>query len=168
MTTPNGLPLSALQFLGVARGAVAGRASTAEFYQALKDAAATFPGDQSIPTFRAANQLRSAAVQMRNAADAFQSAPAETAITPDRIGVAPYARSLAEQAAAPIFTVGINLHLADNETGEITSQYTQVRFTGVAMTKGNLLELVQQDAEALADNYGMAYAGHDVLELVAV
>lgn len=68
----------------------------------------------------------------------------------------------------PIFTVGITLHTAD-EDGQVSSGYRQIRFTGqLPATKSDLLSLVQQDAEALADTYGAQYAGHDVLEILEV
>lgn len=168
MTTPSGLPTRALQFYGAARGAVAGRVSTADFYAALNNAAAAFGQEGHGLSFQEVNQLRSAAVGVRNAAERFQRVPEANAIDARMISVPPYARSLDDRNAQPIYNVGINLHTTDDE-GNVTSSYRTVRFTGLMnYTKADLLTLVQQDAEALAETYGTEYAGHDVLELLAV
>lgn len=168
MTTPSGLPVSALQYWGVARGAVSARASTAEFYGALNDAAESFGNGGHGLSFQEVNQLRSAAVGVRNASESFLKTAADTVISARQIAVPPYARSQDDRNSSPMYSVGIMLHTMDDE-GETTSAYRQIRFTGqMDFTKGDLLALVQQDAEALADAYSQQYAGHDVVELVAV
>lgn len=168
MTTPSGLPQKALQFYGVARGAVANRVSTADFYGALNDAASQFGLEGHGLDFATVTQLRSAAVRVRNAQEAFDRAPGGSAITGDQIGVEPYARSQADRNDSPIYQVGINLHTTDQE-GNVSTDYRRINLVGqLNMTKDDLLTLVQQDAEAMAQIYGTEYAGHDVLELLAV
>lgn len=168
MTTPSGLPLSALQFWGAARGAVAGRASTAEFFQALRDAADQFGGSTSVPDFRTANQLRSAAASVRNASEAFQRSPGSNVIDASMIGRVPYGRDLSAQASAPLYHVGIQLTTADPTTGETTTAYRTVQFSGaMVMTKNELLAAAGQDAEALADTYNQMYVGHEIIEILA-
>lgn len=168
MTTPSGLPLSALQYWGVARGAVSARLSTADFYAALRSAAEGFGPDVKIPDFATVNQLRSAAAQVRNSGEQFRKAPGSNTIDASQIGRVPYGRSLEAQAAMPIYHVGINLHTVDLNTGEQSSAYRVVQFTGaLSMTKDELLSAAGQDAEALADAYGQTYAGHDVVEILA-
>lgn len=167
MTTPSGFNRRSLLFYGAARGAVAVRASTAEFVAALRAGASQLGLDELGLNLQAINALRSAAVAQRTAQENFQAAPEVNAIDASMIGQVPYGRGLAEQAALPIYEVGIQLHTTD-DTGEVTSRYTSVRFTGqLEMTKADLLAQVQQDAEALADNYGESYAGHDVVEITA-
>lgn len=167
MTTPSGLPLPALQFWGAARGAAAGRANTQQFYAALNDAAAAQGMAGHGLSFATVTQLRSAAVQVRNSAEAFTKAPGGSAITADQISVPPYARSLADRNAMPLYHVGINLTTADDE-GNVSTDYRTVQFTGqLPPTRDALLLAVQQDAEALADTYGTQYLGHDVIEILA-
>lgn len=168
MTAPGGLPLKALQFYGAARGAVAQRASTADFYAALQAAAVGFGQETHGLDFKTVTQLRSAAVSVRNASEAFDRAPGGSVILAEHIGVEPYARSLADRNAMPLYQIGINLTTIDLEGNE-TTDYRRIQFTGqLNLTKNDLLTLVQQDAEALAQVYGVEYAGHDVLELLAV
>lgn len=169
MTAPGGLPLKALQFYGAARGAVAQRVSTAGFYQALNNAAAGFGMEGHGLTFQEVNQLRSAAAGVRNAGESFTRAPGSNVIEAKYIGVEPYARSIADRDAQPLYHVGINLTTADRNTGELTTSYKRVQFTGqLSITKDTLLTLVQQDAEQLAAVYETEYIGHDVLEILAV
>lgn len=168
MTTPSGLPLSALQYWGVARGSVAARASTAEFYSALQEAAAQFGPDVRIPDFATVNQLRSAAVSVRNAQEQFQRMPDSNAIDASQIGRVPYGRSLDAQAAMPIYHVGVNITTSDRKTGAESTDYRVVQFTGtLPETKDELLRLVGQDAEELANTYGVDYLNHDVVEILA-
>lgn len=168
MTTPSGLSRAALQYWGAARGAASSRANTQDFYQALRDAATSFGEDSHGLSFGEVTQLRSSAVQVRNAAERFSRAPEENAIDARMIGVVPYGRTQDAKNALPIHQVGVNLDVAD-EDGNITSKYIQVRFTGnLEMTKGELLTLVQQDAEQAARDYGLEYAGHTVTEILAV
>lgn len=168
MTTPSGLPLSALQYWGAARGAVANRVSTADFYAALNSAAASFGAESHGLSFQDVNKLRSAAVGVRNAADRFSRAPDSNAIDARMIGVVPYARPQDDRNALPIHQVGLTLHTVDLE-GNQDSRFVYVRFTGqMDPTKGDLLQLVQQDAEQMAIDYGVEYAGHDVHELLAI
>lgn len=169
MTTPSGFPLRALYFWGAARGAVAQRVGTADFYAALNNAATAFGLPGHGLSFQTVNQLRSAAATVRNASERFDRAPAGNAIDASMIGVPPYARSLDAQAAMPVYHVGINLTTADMQTGEQSTDYRIVQFTGqLPATKADLLAQVQLDAEQLASVYGTDYVGHDVQEILAV
>lgn len=168
MTTPSGFPRSALQWFGAARGAVADRVNTGGFYQALRDAGATFGAAQGGLSFGDVNQLRSSAAALRNAQEAFQRAPDGSGLDASHIGVTPYARSLADRNAVPIFHVGINLTTADMSTGQTSTDYRIVQFTGsLPSTKGELMEQLANDAQGLADTYGATYVGHDVVEVLA-
>jgi hypothetical protein len=169
MTTPSGLPLAALQFWGAARGAVNDRASTAQFYAALNAAAGSFNLESHGLSFQTVNQLRSSAASVRNASERFARAPEGNAIDSTMIGVTPYARSLGAQADMPVFHVGIYLTTADSETGEQSTDYRILQFTGgLPATKAALLAAAQQDAEQLALDYGVDYVGHTVNEILAV
>lgn len=168
MTTPSGIPRASLQWLGAARGAASNRASTADFYQALRDAGALIGKNQGGLTFGEVNQLRSAAASLRNAQERFQRAPDGDALDASHIGQAPYGRSLDKQAAMPIYNVGITLNTITNE-GDDRSRYTTITFTGqLPPTKAELLLQVEQDARAYADQYEEEYAGHDIVEILAI
>jgi hypothetical protein len=167
VTTPLGFNRRSLAFYSSARGSVANRESTADFVAALRAHATALGLDELGLNLQDINQLRSAAVRQRTAQERFQASSDANAIDNTMIGAPPFGRSLEAQAAQPIYEVGINLHVANDE-GEVTTQYTQVRFTGdMTMSKADLLAAVQYDAEALAQGYGGNYAGHDVIEITA-
>lgn len=169
MSRVSGLSNRALAFYGAARGAVALRASTAEFFQAITDAAQAFGYESHGLSFAEVNQLRSAAVRVRNAADRFNRADGSTVLDASMIGREPYGRSLDQQAAQPLYHVTITLHTADPMTGDISSEFRRVQFAGdLAISKDDLLAALDQDAQQLADTYGQTYAGHDVIEILAV
>lgn len=167
MTSPSGIPRSAFQFYSTARGAVAQRASTADFYTALRNAGTVIGTNQGGLSFGDVNALRSVAAQERNAAERFQRMPESNAIDASQISRAPYGRTLEAQAATPIYQVGITLTTQDQEGNQV-ERYTTVQFTGqLPGTKAELLAQVNYDAQALADNYNEFYVGHDVLEVRA-
>lgn len=168
MTTPSGLPLKALQYWGTVRGAVAQRASTADVWGAIRDMAAASGLPNLGISLQDFNQLRSAAVGVRNAGETLAKAPAEWGLNSSMIGVTPYARSLADRANTPQWSVGMYHTTADLEGNESTD-YRMVRFTGqLPATKADLELALEQDAEALADKYGRTHVGIESYELLAI
>lgn len=166
MTTPSGLPTRALQYYGAARSAVSQRASTREFYDALNTAATAFGQEGHGLSFSEVNQLRSAAVQVRNGAERFGRSPETNAITADMISTPPFARDQIARNAQPLYQVTINLATTDDE-GNVTEGYRAVKFNSLeGLTKGQLNTLIGQDAEALADAYGTEYLSHDIVEIL--
>lgn len=168
MTTPSGLPLKALQFWGTVRGTVAERGSTADVWAAINSHAANLGLESTGLTLQSFNQLRSAAVSVRNSGEAFRDAPGGSAVTAEHIGLTPYARPLADRNATPQWLVGFT-HITADDEGNESEQYRTVRFTGqLPATKNDLLNAVTQDAEALADQYNSNFIGIDNPELLAI
>lgn len=168
MTTPSGLPLKALQFWGTVRGTVANRGSTADVWTAINSHAANLGLEKTGLTLQSFNQLRSAAVSVRNSGEAFTDAPGGSAVTGEQIGLTPYARPLADRNATPQWLVGFT-HITADDEGNESEQYRTVRFTGqLPPTKQDLLDAVEQDAEALADQYNSHHVGTSDHEVLAI
>lgn len=161
MTTPSGLPTKALQYWGVARGAAAIRANTADTWAAINNYAQS-QGQQSAGiSLQAFNQLRSAATRVRNADEAFAAAPHETSMDPNWSSSPPWARELGLQAAVPQWQVQFD-HTTQDEDGIQSTNRRTVVFTGsLPPTKGDVIDQVNQGAEALADNYGNQHVSAD-------
>lgn len=168
MTTPSGLPLKALQYWGTVRGAVAQRASTADVWAAINDYAANQQMTSTGVSLQDFNQLRSAAVGVRNAGERLAKAPAGNAIDSSMIGVTPYARAQTERNNTPQWSVGI-YHTTSNDAGDESTDYRMVRFTGqLPATKADLELAIEQDAEALAEKYGRTHVAVESYELLAI
>lgn len=165
MTTPSGLPKKALQWWGVASGAVNQRASTADVWAAINSAAAAQGQDSAGITLQGFNQLRSAAVQVRNSAAALTAGQDANGIDASMIGKAPWGRPIGDQNAAPQYQLRF-LHTTTDMAGNEESAYRTIVFTGqLSATKAELLAQVERDAEALADKYNtdhVATAEHTI------
>lgn len=159
MTTPSGIPIRSLQYWGTVSGTVNQRGSTADVWQGIKDAAAANGLDAPGLSLGDFNRLRSAAVGVRNANEAFNRlAPADSLQAP-QIAMAPWARSLAEQDALGKFQVRF-LHTSTDAEGNESSAYKFTVFTGaLPATKGDLLNVVDQAGQAMADEYETEFVG---------
>lgn len=168
MTTPSGLPTKALQFWGVATGAVASRATTAEVWGAINDAAAAMGMSSPGLSLRDFNTLRSQAASVRNASERLDSGQFESQITGDMIGTPPWARDLAERNAAPMYQVRFKHDTADSE-GFITSDWRTVVFSsGLPPTLAAFHDALDQDAQALADKYNTDHVAVSSVTILAI
>lgn len=168
MTTPSGLPLKALQYWGAAYGAVQQRASTADVWAAINNQAGSVGSESAGVNLQTFNQLRSQAVGVRNAVESFDANTGEHAITGDQVGNVPWQRDQGTRNAAPKFQVTF-LHETSDLEGNVTEQYRSVYFTGpLLMTKQELLDQIERDAEALADNYNSVHIGTSGHQVYAV
>ena len=168
MTTPSGLPTKALQFWGVASGAVADRQSTAEVWAAINTAATNMGMDSPGLSLRDFNTLRSHAASVRNASEALASGFVDSQITGEMIGTPPWARSLDERNAAPLYQARFLHDTADAE-GNITSDWRTVVFSsGLPPTLSAFNDALGQDAQALADKYNTEHVGVSQVTIMAI
>ena len=152
---------------GAIEQATANRASTAEVYQAIRDAATAqgMPAP-SIP-LRAVNELRSYAVAIRNASEALERADTSTALLSDYIAQAPWSRDLAAQNAAPELQVRFEQSFIDQAGGAFTQWRTLLISGAIPETIQSLYDHTEATAEALADEYGVTNAGIGAVQLIA-
>lgn len=168
VTTPSGLSRSALQYWGVASGAVADRAGTADVWAAINAHATSMGRDTAGLSLSDFNQLRSAAAGVRNSGEALAAGRAESAITGDMIGTPPWARTLGEQNAQPLFQARFQHTTTDLDGNESTDWRTVTFSGGLPATHGDFMTALGHDAEALADKYGTAHVGIDSITLLGV
>lgn len=152
---------------GAIEQATANRATTAEVYQAIRDAAEA----QGIPSpsipLRAVNELRAYAAAIRNASTALSRADVSTAMLSDYIAQAPWSRDLAAQNASPELQVRFQQSFVD-ETGNAFTHWRTLLIPGAAPeTIQALYDHIEATAEALADEYGVTHAGIGAVQLIA-
>lgn len=165
MTTPSGIPRSALQYWGTVRGAVGQRASTADVWAAINAHAATQGRETAGITLQGFNAMRSRAVQVRNAAEALNSGLGGSQIEGHMLGNVPWQRDLNAMNAMPMYQATFT-HTTANLDGEESSETRTVTFTGALPgTLDDFNTALNHDAEALADKYGTVHVGITDIEL---
>jgi len=100
------------------------------------------------------SQLYGYARGIVNSGNAFQAASPEFGITPDMIGLAPYARDDAEMLTYPTYHVRFEYTYIDQAGVQQTVWKTSVFNDVLPSTVGQLTSDVLDDAEAMAAKYG--------------
>lgn len=168
MTTPSGLPRKALQYWTSVYGAVNQRASTADVWAAIRNQVESVHGSSFGITLQDFNQLRSQAVAVRNSVEHFNGSPLESGLTGESIGQVPWQRDQGTRNASPIYQVRF-AHTTVNEQGDESTDYRSVTFTGgLPETKQALIDAVNRDAEALADNYDTQHVSISGLQVYSI
>lgn len=105
MAWPEGIPNWLKNVWGLISGDVASRMTTAQIIDSLRPYAAAQPGGFGPKGVIYVSQLRSAAVQIRSAADAIAKAEMKGTITAEMIRDAPWARSAIQQSLDPQYAI---------------------------------------------------------------
>lgn len=105
MPWPTGTPAWLKNQWGIISGQVSARATTAQLIDSLRSAAARAPGGLSFQAVTQIQQIRSVAVQIRNAADQIVKDGFTGAVAAQHIATAPWARSPLQQQLAPRFMI---------------------------------------------------------------
>lgn len=106
--------------------------------------------------------------RMSNAAGAVQAAAAAAEIGPEHTAVPPWARDEVTMATAPIWHVTYTFETMDT-TGRITTEFRTSVFEMVLPgTIGELADAIDEDAQALADKYGVTLVGARLHQILAV
>jgi len=163
--TPGQLKL--MPIWGSIEAAVSQRASTADLWQAVREAAAQ--GNLDITGVNAIDLggLRSMGAQIRNAAANLASATAGASIEGSMVAQAPWARPLAEQNALGMYQVRY-LHSVLEDGEAVTAWRTSVFEGAIPATVEGLMAAVTEDAQAVADSHGTSHIGVSGVQILVV
>ena len=148
----------AMRYWSVIESAARLRATTADLWAAINDAAAEQGLSSPGVTLRGVNELRSYAAQQQNAADRLARSDRGAPMEDRLIGPAPWAREGAEYASVDRWQITYLHTTLDN--GEERSDWRTSMFTGTLPdTVGELMDQLDVDAETLADEYELQHVG---------
>jgi hypothetical protein len=155
-----------LAYWGNIQSSVGARASTASLWQDVRDAAAADNYNIAPANAIDMGQLRSIAVGNRTAMERLAALGSPGTITAEHIGTELFARSLAEQALAPIHLVRFEHNVMVD--GELQTVWRTDRFEGdLPLTKDDLILQLNADAAALADEYSQTHVGIGAMSISA-
>jgi len=140
-------------------GGAAQRLSTQDLFDNIRTRAA----DLGLPSVgvsaSAISTLRGYASRMIASAGRLNGAPADRTIDATMLAAPPWARSAADQAAMPVYHVGFDHTIQDDE-GNLTTVRQTIVLTGVLpSTVGELTGLVESEAALMASESPGTSAG---------
>lgn len=148
----------ATQYWGSIEGVTRAGGSVTDLWRGINEQAAALGYDTAGISAIDVNRLRSLAVSNRNAERSLDRLGPDDLITGDAIGQAPWARSLNEQNAVPMWSVRFE-HIVIVDGEEVTQYRTSV-FTGeVPRTRRELELALEEDGENLAGEYEVEHVG---------
>jgi hypothetical protein len=144
--------------------------SSTDLQSAARDIAEQ--NDITLPfqTYTALSTLFGYARRMSNASDAVRAADEEDYIQAQHIAVPPWARDEQAQNTQPIWHVTYQFTYLD-ENGFAQTEYKTSVFDGpgqMPATIGELKDAVNEDAQALAEKYGVTLLVVDLHQILAV
>jgi hypothetical protein len=156
-----------LLYWGNIQQSVSARASTADLWANVKAAAAAEGNSLGGVRMTDMNGLRSIAASQRSAMDNLQAARVDSVITGNMLGRDLSSRGLTDQSLAPRFLVRFEHDVTVG--GQLQTFWRSSFFDGsLPTTKGDLMSAVNQDAQALADDYDVTHAGVGRIQISAV
>ena len=157
----------AMAYWGVIEPAAAARMPTAELWSALRAAAAELGLPSPGVTLRGVNEVCAAANAIHRAERDFARLEDGMSLGDRYVAQTPWSRSLAEQNALPTYHVRF-LHTFSGPEGEQSEWRTSVITGQLPDTAGELHDLVSEDAENLADKYGVDHVGYSSVQILGV
>ena len=137
MTTPGPQASANTRALeGLIRGLSTERISTADIWNAIKQSG--IPAD-----FAAVNQMRSAAVSLRNSGEALSAAQTSDALTSDMIGRSYFRGAPTSSASVAQYQVNIPYSFTDASGNEISS-FISTSLTNLPATVGELFDTADE------------------------
>lgn len=141
---------------------------TTDVISAAADLANQAGTSLSFAEARAISTLYGYGRRMSNAAAALGAAPDEAVIDPSMIGVPPWARDEQVMNTTPIWHVTYEFSYIDQAGNAQTDLRTSVFEMTLPETVGGLNDAISQDAQALADKYGVQLVDTNLTEVLAV
>lgn len=157
----------ALAYWGVIELAAEARATTADMWSWIRDAAEELGKASPGVTVQAVSYLRGVAGQIQERARLFDALADSRRVTGRYVSTPPWARALAAQRALPMFQVRYR-HTFLNQGVEQTEWRTSMFQGRVNHTAGQLRQLIDLDAENMARKYGMEHVGVSDLQVMAI
>lgn len=166
MTSPRRLSLAAL-WGDIQRG-VNERVTTSELWRMAKDAATARGFEGVSGGIEEMNRLRGTASAIREAALRFSKLGPNELITPSVFAPDINAQSIAGRSLTPVFRVRFT-HTVTTATGETVTAHRTSSFPfQLPPTKAALLEELNLNAAAMAEQYGEINEGVDEIEITVV
>ena len=106
--------------------------------------------------------------RMENAAQEFRAADINAALTPDLVGVPPWARDITEQNASGKWHGIFEFTFIDQAGNQVTEMRTSIWDVTRPSTVGGIIDDMQADAEAMAAKYEVQLVGISPVQLLAV
>lgn len=165
MPNPLGVADKALFYWGdIESGTLSGE-STADIWARIRARAETMGLDRPGITAQDVSKIRAAAGQVRAAGTRLGSAPDEESLISRYVGLAPWSRPLEERNTHGMWQVRFE-HTVSGDNGDETNWRT-VMFKGqLPNTIGELRAQIEQDAQALADKYGVDHLGVGTMSIL--
>jgi hypothetical protein len=153
---------------GVIQAAVEGRANTASIFQAVRDEAESLGMDTPAGMWQAVNELRSIAVQMRNAGEAFNRASPDTTFSYQLAPLDVNARAPDDRALFPEYVARFDLQATGPNGEAITRTLTMRDSWAPGITVGDVTDAVTEAAIGMSQRYGLEFGSVGNIRPVSV
>jgi hypothetical protein len=142
--------------------------TTTELISAANDIARQAGEKLSFATNTALSTIYGYARRMFNAASVVQSALDSDVIGKEHLGIPPWARDEQVMNTSPIWHVTYQFTYLDSQ-GDVQYDYkTSIFKMTFPDTIGELKDMLSEDAQALADKYGVEFVSADLHEILSV
>jgi len=139
-----------------------------DLQSAARDIAAASGETLPFQTYTALATLYGYARRMYNASQAVSNADDTTYIASEHIATPPWARDIPAQNANPIWHVTYQFTYMDQDGFSQTEFKTSIFEQNFPQTIGELKDAISEDAQALADKYGVKLQAVDLHQILAV
>lgn len=145
-------------YWGVIRSNVFQRATTSVLWQAISNWEQTYSVIRSQGLFQAVTEMRTLAVQQRNAAQAFESADPADPINADMIAQDIHSRPVTEQSLSPKYLIRFEANMLTDQ-GPSTRWMTLTTNDLAGTIKDDMLTTIDQSGIDMSTGYGEIYTG---------
>lgn len=163
--TPEGK--DALRWWGVIEESARYGMTTEDLWNNLRDAAEEAGLSGPGVTITGVNELRSLATRIQNSGRQLERIGLDTVLTHEHIADAPWSRTDTERSAYGIYQVRYQ-HTTVTTEGPETTWRTSIFRGQLPETLGELQSAVAEDAQALADKYGVSHVDLGSMHILAV
>lgn len=153
---------------GVIQSAVEERANTATIFGAVQAEAESLGMDTPPGMWKAVNELRSLAVQMRNAGEAFNRASPDTLFTYQLAPPDINARAIEDRALFPEYLARFDLEATGPDGETVIRTLTMRDVWAPGITVGDVAEAVTEAAIGMSQRYGLEFGSVSNIRPVSI